>query len=139
MKAIKIGLLSLLLAPAFASNAYAYDYGYGVCHLWQPWTPVGPGGSFSFRGDFGMKWFTGIDKPSFPLTVFWHGTKNDIPDTPPGGAYAATIYSLGSHILGTYTNPWDGSWAGVYQRWFVVKDSLGRNFCTSNSALMILR
>jgi hypothetical protein len=132
MKAIKIGLLSLLLAPAFANDAYA-----ATCRLHQPWTPVGRGTSYTFGADIPTSWGGSIPYPSMPLTVYWQGTKNGITDIPPG-VVAITTNSVGYHDLGRYTNPWNGAWTGTYDRWIVVKDSQGHTFCTSNTVRVVL-
>jgi hypothetical protein len=140
MKAIKIGLLSLLLAPAFANDAYAL--GYNICGLRQTWTPVARGQSYSFTLDIAVNngWPYSHESPwqYMPLTFYWHGTKNGITDTPPGGTPAMTVNSTGWHYLGTFTNPWNGAWSGTYDRWIVVKDSQGRTYCTSDAVRTVL-
>jgi hypothetical protein len=134
IKAIKIGLLSLLLAPSFASSAYAAQ-----CRLHQPWTPVSRGALYSFSADIPTSWGGSIPYPTMPLTIYWHGTKNGIQDTPPGGVFSRTSNFVGYHDLGTFKNLWNGSVVGSYTRWIVVKDGTGATLCTSNAVPIVLQ
>jgi hypothetical protein len=133
MKAIKIGLLSLLLAPSFASDAYAAE-----CRLHQPWSPVSRGGSYTFSADVPTQWGGSIPYPAMPLTIYWQGTKNGVSDVPPG-VVAKVVNSVGYTHLGNYTNPYNGAWSGTYTRWIVVKDGKGGTLCTSNSVTVVLQ
>jgi hypothetical protein len=132
MKAIRIGMLSLVTAVSFASSASAAE-----CRLHQPWSPVGRGTVYAFGADIPTSWGGTIPYPSMPLTVYWQGTKNGMTDVPPN-TVAITTNSVGYHDIGKYTNPWSGAWAGTYDRWIVVKDSQGRVFCTSNVVRVVL-
>jgi hypothetical protein len=139
VKALKIGLLSLMLAPAFASNANAFDEPWRVCYLERSYSPVARGYwyGFNLRMAVNNSWPYSHEQPWqwMPLTLYWHGTKNYVKDTPPGGAYIMTLNTAGfTYGLGTWTNPWDGSWSGRYERWVEVKDKLGRTYCISNVA-----
>jgi hypothetical protein len=143
MKALKIGLLSLLLAPTFASDAHAYTYSWDICTLLPPSDPVVRRGymyRFTFYTDVRYTWPYSNESSweYMPLTMYWHGTKNGVPDTPPGGVFIKSFYAHGQHDTGAYTNPLNGAWAGTYVRRIEIRDSKGRTYCMSTPAQVTL-
>jgi hypothetical protein len=147
MKVLKIGLVSLLLALTNASDVHAatYTFSWNICTLLPPQSPVYRGSPyiFTFYLDrrFTPPYFYEREFEYMPLTMYWHGTKNGVPDTPPGGVPVSTnnpVYIFGRQDLGVFVNPSNGGLGGTYVRWLELKDAKGRTYCESTPAQVTL-